>query len=77
MIVQLQLTGQLRLDCAKGKVWVDPVLWEAMDAEKKEGFSQQLYEGCTSVGGGSIDIYDAQSAKKLARYGSVLGFKAY
>jgi hypothetical protein len=78
MVVKLQLTGQLRLDCPHGKVWIDPVLWEAMDAELKENFSRTLYEGCSSVvGDGSIDIYDAQSAKKLARYDSTLGFRAY
>jgi hypothetical protein len=48
-----------------------------MDAELKENFPRTLYQGCSSVEGGSIDIYDAQSAKKLARYRSVLGFSVY
>jgi hypothetical protein len=71
---QLTSSGALRFDCNKGKAWIDPGLWEASEAEDKENLARAIYESCSSQ---SIDIYDAQSAKKLARYGSALGFRVY
>jgi hypothetical protein len=73
-IDQLTSSGALRVKCDDGKAWVDPGLWEASDARDKENLARAIYETCSSQ---SIDIYDSQSAKKLARYGSVLGFRAY
>jgi hypothetical protein len=76
MIVKLQLSGQLRLDCKAGKAWLDPELWQAVDAEAKENFARTIFEGCHSVQGvKSITIYDAQSAKKLATYSADDGLK--
>jgi len=76
MIVNLQLSGQLRLDCKAGKAWFDPELWKAGDAEVKENFARTIFEGCHSVEGvKSITIYDAQSAKKLATYSKMEGLK--
>jgi hypothetical protein len=71
---QLTSSRALRFDCNKGKAWIDPGLWQSSDAEDKENLARAIYETCSSQ---SIDIYDAQSAKKLARYGSVIGFRAY
>jgi hypothetical protein len=66
--------GSLRIDCGSGKAWVDPAMWQESDAAQKELLARMIYEHCASE---SINIYDAQSAKKLARYGSVLGFRVY
>jgi hypothetical protein len=73
-IDELTSSGALRFDCTEGRAWIDPGLWQASDAEDKENLARAIYETCSSP---SIDIYDAQSAKKLARYGSVRGFRAY
>jgi hypothetical protein len=76
MIVKLQLSGQLRLDCKAGKAWLDPELWNAVDAEAKENFARTVFGGCHHVRGvKSITIYDAQSAKKLATYSEEDGLK--
>lgn len=71
---RLKSSGALRVECREGKAWIDPGLWEASEAEDKENLARAIYESCSSE---SIEIYDAQSAKKLGRYGSVLGFRAY
>lgn len=77
MVVQLQLSGQLRLDCKAGKAWIDPDLWQAGDAEVKENFARTIFEGCVSVGGShNLDVYDSQSAKRLATYNKETGFRA-
>jgi hypothetical protein len=73
-IDELTSSRALRFDCTEGRAWIDPGLWQASDAEDKENLARAIYETCSSQ---SIDIYDAQSAKKLARYGSVRGFRAY
>jgi len=73
-INQLTSSGAVRLDCNKGKAWIDSGLWEASNAEDKENLARAIYQTCSSH---SIDIYDGHSAKKLARYSSVIGFKVY
>ncbi len=76
IIVKLQLSGQLRLDCKARKAWIDPELWQAGDAEVKENFARTIFGGCHSVKGVmSITIYDAQSAKELATYSAENGLK--
>jgi hypothetical protein len=74
VLTSLTSSGALRLNCDEGKAWIDPDLWQASNAEDKEILARAINEHCSSQ---SIDIYDGRSAKKLARYGSVLGFKAY
>jgi len=73
-IKTLTRQGSLRIDCGSGNAWVDPAMWQQSDAEQKELLARMICEHCASD---SINIYDAQSAKKLARYGSVLGFRVY
>jgi hypothetical protein len=73
-IKTLTKEGSLRIDCASGKAWVDPAVWQESDAQQKELLTRMICEHCASDG---INIYDAKSAKKLARYGSVLGFRVY
>ncbi len=69
---QLTSTGALRLKCDEGKTWIDSALWQASNAEEKETVVRAVYESC----GSAVDMYDARSAKKLARY-SASGFEAY
>ncbi len=76
MIDKLQQSGQLRLDCTAGKAWLDPKLWQAAEADAKGNFARAILEGCHSVGAlKSINIYDAQSEKKLATYSKETGLK--
>lgn len=74
MLDKFTAEGVVRFDCEEGKAWIDPTVWEACNAEDKETLARAVYENCSFQ---SIDIYDAQSAKKLARYGSVVGFRVY
>ncbi|HEY2714555.1 MAG TPA: hypothetical protein VGI60_18745 [Chthoniobacterales bacterium] len=76
MIAKLQQSGQLRLDCNAGKAWLDPNLWQAVDADAKGNFARTIFESCHSVPAlKSITIYDAQSSKKLATYSKEAGLK--
>jgi hypothetical protein len=76
MIVTLQISGQLRLDCKEGKAWLDPELWVALDAPAKENFARTVFENCHSAQGAkSMTIYDAQSGTKLATFSPKDGAK--
>ena len=66
--------GLLRTDCDAHKAWIDPAAWEESSAADKEALTRSICLYCHSD---SINIYDAQSGKKIARYGSVLGFRVY
>ena len=71
MIMTMQLTGQLKLDCKAGKVWVDPDLWfgDGVDADARAFYAHEWYEGCHATRGvKSIAIYNLKTRKKLAVY---------
>lgn len=67
----------IRIEERRGKVWIDPQEWRSVDAQAKEQISA-LFAGYIWDSGfwtSGIEIYDMQSAKRLATYGR-LGFKA-
>jgi hypothetical protein len=76
MIATLQASGQLRLDCAVGKAWLDPTLWQGVDVDARENFARAVFDGCHETQESkSIIIYDAKSAKQLATYSPKSGLK--
>jgi hypothetical protein len=75
---ELQARGLLRLDREQHRVFVSPVLWLSMDAALKETFAVIQAIDCGQLGTSHfVDIFDAQSARKLATWGSSSGFRVY
>jgi hypothetical protein len=76
MIARLQSSGQLLLDCKAGKAWLDPELWQGIDADAKVNFAHAIFDSCHSAGEArSRTIYDAKSEKQLATYSPRAGLK--
>jgi len=79
LIDKLQREGYLRVEHEYNKAYIARSLWNGMDAKTKEDFSVGLAVYCGAKKGTNInwvEIYDKQSAKKLAKYGS-WGFEVY
>jgi hypothetical protein len=79
LINQLQREGFLKIEPQYNKAYIARSLWNKMDAKTKEDFSAGLAVYCGSQKGTNlnwVEIYDKQSAKKLAKYGS-WGFEVY
>jgi hypothetical protein len=68
--------GLLRLDAPGGRAYVNPDVWAAFDAQAKEGLAAAVAFHI-SPNNPVAEIYDAQSGKKLARWGSGFGFTVY
>jgi ABC-type transport system involved in multi-copper enzyme maturation permease subunit len=66
----------LRIDRRAGKAWIDPLAWARSNAQGKKSITSTIAIYCKLFFGG-IDIYDAQSAKRLASYGPRQGIKIY
>lgn len=78
MIEKLQQEDVLTVKHDLNKVYIDPVYWNSMDAQKKELFAKTLAAYCAATGPNLkwVKIYDKQSAREMAEYDS-WGFKAY
>ena len=80
LIQRMQNEGVLRLDVQRKAAHIDPLFWMAIDAQQKENVTVLLAtHGADQdeTGYEAIDIYDKQSARKLASYGPFQGFKVY
>jgi hypothetical protein len=59
--------GSLRVDKATCKAWIDPIVWLRFDAEMKGKAAAAIAVYC-SAHDPVIDLYDAQSARLIARW---------
>ena len=77
-VVKLMLKqGVLRrLEPQERKAWVDSITWVMLDAYNKEVVTRALAI-YVSPAYPEIDVYDAQSARRIASYGPFQGFKVY
>jgi len=65
LIQQLQANGGLtRYNCETHEAYIPPAVWTGMDAEHKQSLTTALTAACN---GGSMNIMDSQSGKRLAR----------
>ncbi|MHB8520712.1 MAG: hypothetical protein ACYDH9_08130 [Limisphaerales bacterium] len=79
-IGECEAKGAIRVEKRLGQVWIEPSFWTGLDAQLKEGLAEKLAIYCLDDRTGdylSVDIFDKQSAKKLASFTSFSGFKAY
>lgn len=66
-----------RVDIQMHKVWVDPLLWAAADAATKEEIAARFALYFAEQNKKTIyrcEVFDKQSAKRLARYSRAFGF---
>jgi hypothetical protein len=80
LLNKLESKGLLRLERRQANAYVDLALWVTMDAKLKEDFATTLAIECASSRDSdyyAIDIFDKQSARKLAELGPFAGFKVY
>ena len=77
-IEKLQRQGFLRIDCSgpEAKAWIAARVWKGWDAAEKEDVTKNLAAYCRPEEP-SIEIFDYQSVRKLARYGPLQPFKVY
>ena len=75
-LVKVGIVTKIKPDTREA--WVDPLAWAMADHEGKENVAWFLAAYVTGrpLGEGTIDIYDHQSGKKLAKIG-IFGFKVY
>lgn len=66
--------GALRLDMDQRKAWIDPALWLSLNAENKEK-TTVVIATFVSPQNPMVTLYDKQSARELASYGSFQGFR--
>jgi hypothetical protein len=76
VIPQVIASGALRVDKPGCKAWISPMLWLQMDARTKENTAAAIAIYC-SAHDPVIEIYDAQSAKRIARWGWAKGFEVF
>lgn len=77
-IAKLQSQGLLRVDCIEpdAKAWIATGPWKRWDAQEKESVTKNLAAYCHPQHP-SIWIFDKQSGRKLASYGSSGRFEVY
>ncbi|MCS6244665.1 MAG: hypothetical protein H2172_12500 [Opitutus sp.] len=77
IVVQLQADGVVKIDVKLSKVWIDPIEWITVDAAGKQQLATLFagYVWDANPDSKSIEIFDKQSAKRLARFGR-MGFQA-
>jgi len=69
-----------KIDFNAQGVWIRPVAWSAIDAGNKKNLVMvvaeyvKLRRGSSSM---AIDVFDAQSGKKIAAYGDILGYRVF
>lgn len=77
---ELQTEGYISIEAELNKVYISPDLWYGMDAKLKEDFAASLSIYCGNKKGTElywVEIYDKQSAKRLAKYSKSWGFDIY
>jgi hypothetical protein len=70
----------IRIDTRQRKAWVSPDFWIVLDASKKESLVELMAAKCASENAdqmASIDVFDMQSATRIAEFGPFSGFKVY
>lgn len=76
----LERQGMISIEANLNKTYINPLLWNKMDAKLKEDFSASLAIYCGNKKGTNlywVEIYDKQSGKKLAKYSQSWGFDVY
>uniref|UniRef100_A0A7V2ZK58 Uncharacterized protein n=1 Tax=Ignavibacterium album TaxID=591197 RepID=A0A7V2ZK58_9BACT len=76
----LERQGMISIEANLNKTYINPLLWNQMDAKLKEDFSASLAIYCGNKKGTNlywVEIYDKQSGKKLAKYSQSWGFDVY
>jgi len=70
IVQELIVKGLIKsVDCARGKVQVNPSPWMSIDADTKEAFTKLLAGHCNdSHGNLSVTMLDAQSGRDLASF---------
>jgi hypothetical protein len=79
-IADMRSLGLLkRIDLEQQRAWVDPRIWRGINAQTKENVSAVIaYYIARKTGAGvHAEIFDNQSAKKLASYSKLSGFEAF
>lgn len=77
MLSDLERNDLLRVERNQQKVYVDIMLWVGMDAQRKETFTRMMAIECADSDYYTVEIYDKQSARKLADFGPFRGFNVY
>jgi|ERR1051325_7426483 hypothetical protein len=72
-------SGQVEVDRTAWKAYVAPAFWESLDHRQKEdlAFALAVYVDEGRSSGLSIDLYDKQSGKKIAKWTDFSGMKFY
>lgn len=80
-IAVLQQTGWLdRVDPVASEAYVKPNRWQESDVTTREGISRALALYCKQAGPkhlSRVDVLDAESGHRLAKYSESLGYKAF
>ncbi|HPT72362.1 MAG TPA: zinc ribbon domain-containing protein [Candidatus Cloacimonadota bacterium] len=78
MIEKLISQGNATVDAGANSVYLDSFIWEGSDAVVKQNLTAAFGKYINQKNGGLfVEIYDKQSGKKLARWGSSSGYKQY
>jgi hypothetical protein len=74
IVPQMISAGALRIDKPACKAWIEPSIWARADAEMKGNLAAAIAVYC-SPRDPVIEIYDLQSARKIARWGWAKGLE--
>jgi hypothetical protein len=66
--------GALRVDVDQRKAWIDPAVWESLDAQNKEK-TTVVIAMFVSPKNPMVTLYDKQSSREVASYGPFQGLK--
>lgn len=80
LISRLLGKGYLVVEPEQRSASVDPIFWASIDAKAKKNLTISLANYCADENGtgyAEVDVYDKQSAKKIASYGPFQGFKVF
>jgi uncharacterized protein YaaW (UPF0174 family) len=76
VVPQMIQEGVLRVDKGACKAWISPMLWMQFDATGKADAAAAIAVYC-SARDPVIEIYDSQSARRLARWGWARGLEVF
>ncbi len=72
-VSEQEKNGNISIDPARYRAFVNPVFWSGLDAKEKENFTMDLAAVCAKRQGDStmtgVEIFDQQSGKRLAAWG--------
>jgi hypothetical protein len=75
-VSQMLEAGAVRVDKAAGKAWISPLVWMHLNTDAKDGCGAALAIYC-SPHDPAVEIYDAQSAKKIASWDWAKGLEEF